>query len=258
MTIVTERAAVDTSAWGKRFAALALTTLVASAWLVTATLAQQPFPWARFIELAQQKGDKDIPPFNVCRAFDLPADCYATGLSWRENDGWVHAFSVLTQPSKPVRIIISRRKFEEVGDAFYLTDLNGRLLGAVTPIGPSWAQTWLSASVKAPEIQKGFADEIAYWRASQARWEQEPAGLRGDQRQQCGCLCNESGQWVPRRCADPQHQPMCLNKPVGENCKTGEFYPTQCERVQYCNFNSTKCEWVTECGMRRSSFPLLR
>ena len=136
--------------------------------------AQGSFPWARFVELSERKGD-EVTQGGPCQHFGLNPSCRAYQVA-SQDDEWMHAFNVLSNGrARTGHIILFKRSDAGLG-RFYLTDHKGKLLKALSRSeGVTGARSsWSKLEVKWSAVRRGFADELAYWRAKQSELEAAP------------------------------------------------------------------------------------
>jgi hypothetical protein len=144
-------------------------------------LAQDTLQWAKFVDLIERKGIKDAPEGDACAAFGLPKTCTLTLAPYRDREGYAHVFSIFRDPDTKALHIIMFKDWQSIYGRrlrqgnYYLTGLDGKLRGAaVASPEKDGKRTWTPLAADSPDAQKGFAEEIAFWRARQQSLENEP------------------------------------------------------------------------------------
>jgi hypothetical protein len=136
-------------------------------------LGQERFPWAKLISLSERKGE-DVTQGGPCQHLGLSANCKAYQVAYQD-DEWMHAFNVMRLGSTRTGHLILFRRNDTGAGRFYLTDLKGKLLKAISRReGAGGAQSsWSELKIDSPEVRRGFAEELTYWRGKQADLEAE-------------------------------------------------------------------------------------
>jgi len=150
------------------FSRLVLAGVLASplAGMSELALAQGAFPWAKFIELVQRKGD-DVTQEGPCTHLGLNRNCRAYQVAQQE-DEWTHTFNVVMVRDVRTGHLILYKRSDAGAGSFYLTDLKGKLMRAVSRSeGASEQASWSKLDIGSGEVRRGFAQELAYWRANQ-------------------------------------------------------------------------------------------
>jgi len=173
-----EMATAKAAATRLAIAMAALTGVLAA---TPAVLAQGALPWAKFVEMIERKGIKDVPEGEACVALGLPQSCTVVLAPYRDRDGYAHVFSVFRDPATKALHIILFKDWQSIYGRrlrpgnYYLTGLDGQLrAAAVASPEKEGKRTWTRAQIGAPEAQKGFAEEVAFWRGKQESLEKEP------------------------------------------------------------------------------------
>jgi len=135
--------------------------------------AQQAFPWATFLQLVERKGD-DLAQEGPCLHLGLNRNCRVYQAA-RQEDEWFHAFNVVRVGDRRSGHVILYKRSDAGHGSFYLTDRKGTFLRAVSRSeGTSDQASWSKLSTTSREVQRGFAEELAYWRGQQVSLESEP------------------------------------------------------------------------------------
>jgi len=146
-----------------------------------AAVAQEALPWAKYVEIIERKGIKDVPEGDACAALGLPQTCTVVLAPYRDSDGYAHVFSIFRDPGTKALHIMLFKDWESMYGRrlrqgnYYLTGLDGQLrAAAVASREKEGKRTWTQVQIGSPEAQKGFADEVAFWRGKQENLEKEP------------------------------------------------------------------------------------
>jgi len=155
-------------------AALRIQAIVLLVALSTVALAQDVGLVEKLAKLTFQKGFKNFAiGTRACTSVGLRddgKDCRVYQAPYTEL-GYTHAINVYEErDTRKIYVIVSKRS--DLESYIYLVDLDGKLNAAAAY--QTQNKGWIKRLPNSPEAQKGFSEELAYWRAKQTELQSEP------------------------------------------------------------------------------------